>query len=60
MGELPKRVDSADAPIIERQKPNLEETWFDGYFTVTRRGDPIPWWWRWWAKVFFNYKWKRI
>ncbi len=39
---------------------NLEETWFDGYFTVTRRGYPLPLWWRFWAKIFFNYKWKRI
>ena len=39
---------------------DLEETWFDGYFTITKRGDPLPLWWRFWAKIFFNYKWKRI
>ena len=53
-----ERWDDDDIHIAD--PANLEETFFRGVWTITRHGDPLPLWTRFWAKIFFGYTWKRI
>jgi hypothetical protein len=57
----PQMGEYGEGIILDPTPPaNIKETWFHGVWHITRAGEPLPLWTRFWAKVFFGYTWERI